>query len=365
MHHLKDVRELGQSIWLDYIQKTLITSGRLQQMINEGLGGVTSNPSIFHQAITRSSDYDDALTAIIRENHNNDVKTVYEALAVQDIQLAADVLRPVYDASQGIDGMVSLEVSPHLAYDTEGTVTEARRLWETVDRPNLMIKVPATLPGMPAVETLLAEGINVNVTLLFSLQHYEAVARAYINGVARNPDPAGVTSVASFFVSRVDTYADRELEKIGTEAALALRGRVALANSKMAYRRFREIFYGEAFQAQRQRGARVQRPLWGSTSTKNPAYPDVLYVDNLIGPDTVNTLPPDTIDAFKDHGAIQRTVDEDLEQAEKTLAGLASLGISLDNLTEQLQSDGVEAFIDSFDKLLNALTGKISSIRSR
>lgn len=360
MHHLKDVRKLGQSIWLDYIQRSLITSGRLQQMIDGGLCGITSNPSIFHQAITRSQDYDDALAAIVREDPQADVMAVYERLVVADIQLATDTLRPVYEASEGIDGMVSLEVSPYLAYDTGGTVAEARRLWEMVDRPNLMIKVPATPEGIPAIEALLAEGININVTLLFSLKHYEAVARAYINGISRNTSPEKLTSVASFFISRVDSYVDRELEKTGTEAALALRGRVALANSKMGYRRFKEIFYGEDFAAQRQRGARVQRPLWGSTSTKNPAYSDVLYVDGLIGPDTVNTLPPETIEAFNDHGRVHRTVDEDTEAAERSLIQLRELGIDLDAITDQLQSDGVKAFVDSFDKLLASLKEKMA-----
>lgn len=361
MHHLKDVQRLGQSIWLDYIQRSLLSSGRLQQLVGSGLRGVTSNPSIFHQAITRSDDYDEAIAATIRDNPDADAQTIYERLAVEDIQQAADVLRPVYDSSAGIDGLVSLEVSPHLASDTGATVAEARRLWQLVNRPNLMIKVPATPPGLPAIETLLAEGVNINVTLLFSLKQYEGVARAYINGLSRNPNPGGVTSVASFFVSRIDTYADRALQKIGTAQALGLRGQAAIANSKMAYRRFQEIFYGEAFAAQRKRGGRIQRPLWGSTSTKNPAYSDVLYVEGLIGPDTVNTLPLETIDTFNDHGRVCRTVDADLEQAEAVLAGLKDVGVDLDAITEQLQVDGVKAFADSFDKLLNALAEKIEN----
>ncbi len=361
MHHLKDVQRLGQSIWLDYIQRSLLTSGRLQQLVDNGLRGVTSNPSIFHRAITQSDDYDEAITAIVNATPNADVKTIYERLAAEDIQLAADVLRPVYDSSAGTDGLVSLEVPPHLANDTGATVAEARRLWQLVNRPNLMIKVPATSPGLPAIETLLAEGVNINVTLLFSLKQYEGVARAYINGLSQNFNPGGVTSVASFFVSRVDTYVDRVLEKIGTAQALSLRGQAAIANFKMAYRRFREIFYGEAFAAQRERGGRVQRPLWGSTSTKNPAYSDVLYVEGLIGPETVNTLPLETIDAFNDHGRVRRTVDTDLEQAEAVLADLKDLGVDLDAITEQLQVDGVKAFADSFDKLLNALAEKIGT----
>ena len=358
MPHLKDVQKLGQSIWLDFIQRNLITSGELKQLVADGVSGITSNPTIFHKAIARNRDYDNAIRVILESNPDADARTLYEHLAIQDIQMAADILRSVYDTTDGIDGLISLEVSPHLAYDTDSTIAEVRRLWQLVDRPNLMIKVPSTPPGIPAVETLIAGGININVTLMFSLKHYEAVSHAYLRGIARNTNPHRVASVASFFVSRVDTYVDRELERIGTAEAMALRGKAAIANSKLAYRRFREVFSGEEFAAQRQRGARVQRPLWGSTSTKNPAYSDVLYVEGLIGPDTVNTLPLETIDHFRDHGKIHPKLQEGIEEAKEVLGGLARLGVNLDDITEQLQEDGVKAFADSFDQLLSALEEK-------
>ena len=358
MHHLKDIQECGQSIWLDFIRRSLITSGQLRQLVEDGLRGMTSNPTIFHNAIAQSSDYDDALRAILESDPDADAKNLYEYLAIEDIQMAADTLRPVYDATDGVDGLISLEASPYLAYDTPGTITEARRLWQLVDRPNVMIKVPSTPEGIPAIETLIAEGININITLMFSLKHYEAVSHAYIRGIARNPNPQRVASVASFFVSRIDTYVDKELGKIGTEGALALCGKVAVANSKLVYRRFREVFFGEEFAAQCQRGARIQRVLWGSTSTKNPAYSDLLYVEELIGPDTVNTIPLETIDAFRDHGRISPTLQEGIEESEQVLADLGKLGVNLDDITEQLQKDGVKAFADSFDQLLGALEEK-------
>jgi transaldolase len=355
---IQEVKRLGQSIWLDYIRRDLITSGELKKLVQDGISGLTSNPSIFQKAITQSSDYDEAWQVLLKANPDADIDTIYEHLAVADIQMAADILRPVYEASDGVDGFVSLEVSPHLAYDTKTTTTEAIRLWQLVARPNLMIKVPATPQGIPAIETLIAEGVNINATLMFSQAHYEAVSGAYIRGVSRNPSPQRVASVASFFVSRVDTYTDRELEKIGTEEARALRGRTAIANSKLVYRRSREVFLGEEFDNERKRGARLQRVLWGSTSTKNPAYSDVMYVEGLIGADTVNTLPLETINAFRDHGRVRRTLDEELEEAEEVLAGLRKVGVNLGSITEQLQRDGVKAFIDSFDQLLTALAKK-------
>jgi transaldolase len=352
---IQGARRLGQSIWLDYIRRNLITSGELERMVRDGISGITSNPTIFQKAIAQSDDYREALEALLRADPNADVEAIYEHLAVEDIRMATDVLCPVYEASGATDGLVSLEVSPRLAGDTGATIAEVRRLWRLVDRPNLMIKVPATPQGIPAIETLIAEGININVTLMFSLKHYEAVSHAYIRGIARNPHPERVASVASFFVSRVDTYADRELERIGTAEALALQGRVAIANSKLVYRRFREVFFGEDFARGLERGAHVQRVLWGSTSTKNPAYSDIMYVEGLIGPDTVNTLPPKTIDAFRGHGQARRTVDEGLGEAEEILAELERVGVDLELITEQLQQDGVKAFIDSFDQLLGAL----------
>ena len=358
MDPLKTVQALGQSIWLDFIRRDLITSGQLKQLVAEGLRGMTSNPTIFHKAITQSNEYDDTIRAILKSEPNIDTKTLYERLAIEDIQMTADILRPVYDASDGIDGMVSLEASPYLAYDTEGTITEVRHLWQRVNRPNLMVKVPATPPGMPVIEAMIAAGININVTLMFSLKHYEEVSQAYLRGIEKNTQPQRVTSVASFFVSRIDTCVDRELERISTAEALALRGKAAVASSKLAYRRFREVFSGGEFAAQRQRGARVQRCLWGSTSTKNPAYSDVLYVEELIGPDTVNTLPPETIAAFRDHGKVRPTLEGEIEEAEKVLADLKKVGVNLDAITEQLQEDGVKAFADSFDQLLGALDEK-------
>jgi transaldolase len=319
---------------------------------------MTSNPTIFEKAIAQSKDYDEALRTFLKVHPDADTKTIYEHLAIEDIQMATDVLRPVYDASGGGDGFVSLEASPYLAYDTEATIAEVRRLWQLVGRPNVMIKVPATPPGIPAIETLIAEGININATLMFSLKHYETVSQAYLRGIVQNPNPERVASVASFFVSRVDTYVDRELIRIGTEKARALRGRVAIANSKIVYRRFREIFFGGEFALENRRGARVQRVLWGSTSTKNPDYSDVMYVEGLIGPDTVNTLPPETIAAFRSHGRVRQTLNEGLPEAEQVLVDLVELGLDLEAITEQLQVDGVKAFAGSFDQLLGTLEEK-------
>lgn len=359
MNPLIALHEQGQSIWLDYIRRDLMTNGELKRLVEEdGLRGLTSNPSIFENAISRSSDYDRSIQAITSADRGISTEALYEKLAIEDIQMAADILKPVYDSSDGADGFVSLEVSPHLAYDTPGTVAEAHRLWETVNRPNLLIKVPATSDGIPAIETLIGQGINVNVTLMFSLSHYEAVASAYIKGLEHNTHPEKVASVASFFVSRVDTAVDQQLEAVGSSEALHLRGKIAIANSRRVYGRFQEIFYGEAFAAQKARGGRVQRPLWGSTSTKNPAYSDVLYVDTLIGPDTVNTVPPDTLNAFRDHGQVRPTLLDDPEETHRNLARLPEMGIDLDAITEKLQVDGVAAFAASYDKLLAALEEK-------
>ena len=360
MNPLKELGEQGQSIWLDYIRRNLIRSGELKRMVDEdGIRGVTSNPTIFEKAIAGSTDYDEALGEMLARDGNAEVEKLYEPLAIEDIQMAADVLRPVYDATNGEDGYVSLEVSPHLAHDTQRTINEAKRLRAAVNRPNLMVKVPATSAGIPAIEQLIADGLSINVTLMFSMGHYEAVARAYVKGLERCATPAKVASVASFFVSRVDTAVDKELEKNGTAEAKALAGKIAIANSKVVYRRFMEIFHGEGFAALRSRGARVQRPLWASTGTKNPAYSDVLYVENLIGPETVNTLPPDTITAFRDHGKIPgATVKTGFDEADAALAQLAKLGINLDAITEKLQVDGVAAFSASFDQLMGALEKK-------
>ena len=359
MNPLIALQQQGQSIWLDYIRRDLMTSGELKRLVEEdGLRGLTSNPSIFESAISRSSDYDKSIQAITSADRDITTQALYEKLAIEDIQMAADILKPVYDSSEGADGFVSLEVSPHLAYDTPGTVAEARRLWEAVNRPNLLIKVPATRDGIPAIQVLIDQGINVNVTLMFSLAHYEAVASAYIRGLERNAHPEKVASVASFFVSRVDTAVDPMLEAVGTSEALALRGKIAVANSRRVYGRFRAIFYGESFAAQKARGGRVQRPLWGSTSTKNPAYSDVLYVDTLIGPDTVNTVPLDTLNVFRDQGRVRPTLLDNPEETHRSLAKLPELGIDLEAVTEKLQVDGVAAFAASYDKLLAALEEK-------
>jgi transaldolase len=357
LNPLKQLEEQGQAIWLDYIRRSLITGGDLQQLVeDDGVSGVTINPTIFEKAVAGSSDYDDSLKRLLGADPNAEPAVLYERLMVEDGQMAADIFRGVYDRTGGADGFVSLEVSPYLAADTAGTITEARRLWKEVGRPNLMIKVPATREGIPAIEALIAEGINVNITLMFSLGHYEAVAGAYLHGVARLSDPTRVASVASFFVSRVDTAVDRALETLGEHEALALRGKIAIANAKLAYRRFREIFYGRAFDALRRQGARVQRPLWASTGTKDPNYSDVLYMEELIGPDTVNTVPPATLDAFRDHGRVRgATVEEDVSGAEQALSRLKDLKIDLGAITEQLQVDGVDAFKKSLDQLYATL----------
>ncbi len=366
MNRMKELLRQGQSIWLDYIHRNLIKSGELKKLIDDdGIRGMTSNPTIFEKAIAHGSDYDDTIKAALADDPNIETGKICERLIIEDIRAAADVLRPIYDETAGADGFVSIEVSPHLARDTDGTIAEARRLKKEVGRPNLMIKVPATPEGIPAIEQLTAEGVNVNITLMFSMGHYEAVAGAYVRGLQRAENPRAIASVASFFVSRVDTLVDKELEKIGTPEALALRGKLAVANSKAVYRRFEEIFQGEGFAVLKSRGGRVQRPLWASTGTKNPAYSDVLYVETLIGPDTVNTLPPATIDAFRDHGEARgATVKEKLEEAKAELEQAARLGIDLEAVGKKLQDDGVDAFIKSFDDLVAALEKKRAAFQA-
>ncbi len=352
--------EHGQAVWLDFIERSLVTGGGLRRLVEEdGIRGVTSNPTIFHKAIEGSDAYDALVQAATAEAPGITAAALYEVLAIEDIRAAADILRDVWESSAHSDGFVSLEVSPHLARDAEGTVAEARRLWRTVDRPNLMIKVPATAEGIPAIEELISGGINVNATLMFSLADYEAVAGAYVRGLGKCAVPEQVASVASFFVSRVDTKIDGALEAIGTKRALALRGGAAVANAKLAYRRFREIFHGEDFAPLAARAGRVQRPLWASTGTKNPAYSDVLYVDELIGPETVNTLPVATMNAFRDHGQVRTTVTENVGAAEAALADLAVLGVDFDAVAAELQVEGVAAFAASFDQLLAALEKKL------
>jgi transaldolase/glucose-6-phosphate isomerase len=357
---LKELAALGQSVWLDYIRRNLIVSGELQRLVDEGLGGVTSNPAIFEKAITGSDDYADILT---QASKNADATALYEQLAIRDIQDAADVLRPVYDRTQGRDGYVSLEVSPYLANETNATIEEARRLWKAVNRPNLMVKIPGTEAGLAAIEQAISEGINVNVTLLFSQDMYERVAFAYIAGLEKAAHPEKIASVASFFVSRIDSMIDARLDqKIkagGDKAQLeALKGKVAIANAKLAYERYKRIFSGPRWQALVARGARTQRLLWASTSTKNPQYRDVMYVEELIGPDTVNTIPPATLDAFRAHGEIRPSLEQGLDEARRVMADLEAAGISMDGVTATLLVQAVKLFVEPFDKLLNTIDSK-------
>lgn len=365
MNRIKEIQKYGQSVWLDYIRRDMLVNGGLKKLMEEdGITGVTSNPTIFEKAITGSTDYDEPLRRLLAEKPHADAKKLFERLAVEDIQMACDILSPVYRETGGVDGYVSMEVSPHLARDTDSTIDEVRRLRQVVGRPNLMVKIPATLEGIPAMEALISEGININATLMFSLAHYDAVSNAYISGLERCADPNQVASVASFFVSRVDTAVDQALEEIASPDALALRGKIAIANAKMAYQRFHEIFSGALFSVLQQNGARLQRVLWGSTGTKNPAYSDVYYVEELIGPDTVNTVPPATLDAFRDHGRAKETLNKGLEKAEKQVHELRGLGIDLDGITERLQVEGLNAFTKSYDQLLASLEEKGRTIKA-
>jgi transaldolase/transaldolase/glucose-6-phosphate isomerase len=358
MAGMHELLALGQSVWLDFISRGLVRGGQLKHLVDHGLRGLTSNPSIFEKAIASGSDYDDEIQAILRRDPDCETTELFEQLAITDIREAADVLRGVYENSRGQDGFVSLEVSPHLAHETDATIAEAARLWRAVDRPNLMIKVPATPAGVVAIADLIAAGVNVNATLLFSLDHYEAVAHAYLLGLKRAADPSRIASVASFFVSRVDTLIDKKLDAMGTPQARSLRGRAAVANARLAYHRFREIFHAPQFEPLRRRGARAQRVLFGSTSTKDPAYSDVKYVEELIGQETVNTLPPETIDAFMDHGRARLSLTEGVTQARTHLESLAALGINMHTATEELQADGVRKFAEAYDKLIEALEAK-------
>ena len=362
---LKDLLKFGQSVWLDYIRRDLITSGELKRLIDEdGLRGMTSNPAIFEKAITGSKDYVNILDSL-KGRKDLDAKGKFEIIAIRDIQDATDLLRPVYDESNRHDGYVSLEVSPYLALDTRGTLEEARRLWKAVNRPNLMIKVPGTKEGIPAFEQLIGEGINVNVTLLFSQEVYQQVAEAYVRGlqkfVASGGDVSRIASVASFFISRIDNAIDADLSARlksgqGDEQKLkSVLGKVAIANGKLAYQRYLKIFSGPNWDKLKAKGAQTQRVLWASTSTKNPAYPDILYVQELIGPDTVNTIPPATFDAFRDHGKPRETLTEDVEGAKQVMKNLAEIGISIDQVTDKLTTDGVRLFEEAFDKLLAAV----------
>jgi transaldolase len=353
LHTLR--HEYGQSIWLDYIDRSLLVRGGLKVLVNDGVRGVTSNPTIFNKAINASADYDDAIRDLIHADHGIDDETLYQWLSIQDVQMAADILKHVYDSSEGTDGFVSLEVSPHLAYDTDATIEAGRHLWHKVNRPNLMIKVPATVQGLGAIEALISENINVNATLLFSVERYKQVTEAFLRGLASNPEPQNVASVASFFVSRVDAWVDAALDEIGSPKARSLQGRIAIANVIMAYTYFKEMMRAPSFEALRQRGAKPQRPLWASTGTKNPEYSDVLYVEQLIGPETINTVTPETLDAFQAHGELRATLDVDIEGAQRALEALSELGIDLQQITEELEQDGVKQFAASHDQLIESL----------
>ncbi len=360
-NNLQQLAQHGQSIWYDNIQRKMLTSGGLRAMIDQGLLGMTSNPTIFEKAIGGSSDYDEALQKLVARGAT--AEQIYDALTIEDVGLAADLFRPVFERTKGKDGYVSIEVSPKLAHDTAGTLADARRLWETLNRANVMIKIPATKEGLPAIEQALADGININITLMFSMAHYRAVAETYLRGLearlkAGHPIDH-VASVASFFVSRVDTLLDPKLEQAG---AAALRGKAAVANSKLVYGKYLDIFGGARFKVLAAEGAQVQRVLWASTSVKNPKYPDLLYVDTLIGPDTVNTVPPETYTAILDHSVVARTVDRDLAAAQQVTADLKALGFDLNEVGEQLSIEGVEKFSKSFDGLLKVIEQKQATL---
>jgi transaldolase len=359
---LKDLyREQGQSPWLDNLRRGWITSGELQQWVDDGVRGITSNPSIFQKAIEKSPDYDDEFGESIRNGQS--VEDAYWTVVTSDIRAALRILRPVHDESDGADGYVSIEVAPALARDTEATIASARELHERINAPNLYVKIPGTSEGLPAIRQMFTEGRSINITLLFGLERYSQVIDAYFDGLeAYDGDLSKVSSVASFFVSRVDTEVDRRLEDIGSDAALAMRGKAAVANAQLAYELFGQRFRGERWEALTARGARVQRPLWASTSAKNPAYPDTIYVDTLIGPDTVNTMPEATLDAFADHGTVARTVDRDLAGAHKVIEDLAAVGVDMADVTEVLEREGVAAFEKSYDELLGALEGKAAEL---
>lgn len=362
MSRLTDLHsDYDQSPWLDNVRRDWIRNGEMLRWRERGVRGVTSNPTIFQKAISGGADYDEQFTALLASG--NSVVECYWEMVVADIRDTLAIFRPIFDESDGVDGYVSVEVSPLLARDTDGTIAAARQLDELIDEPNLYIKIPGTKEGLPAIEQVIAEGRSVNVTLLFSLERYREVMEAYIRGLERHDgDLATISSVASFFISRVDSEADARLEQVGSPEALALRGRVAIANAKLAYEAFLETFTGPRWEALAARGARVQRPLWASTSTKNPSYPDTLYVDTLIGPNTVNTIPDATLGDFDDHGTLARTIDAELAEAHAVIDALAGVGVDLSAITHKLEVEGVASFSASFDDLLATLSEKASSL---
>jgi transaldolase len=356
---LHQLSELGQSVWIDFLSRQMLRSGKLARMMEEdAVVGVTSNPTIFQKAISEGNDYDEQLRDCLQET--DDPKEIFWRLAATDVGDACDLLRGVWDAGNGRDGYVSIEVDPNLAGDTAGTIVEAQHLHETIDKPNLYVKIPATKEGLPAIEEMISRGRNINVTLTFSLQRYEEVAQAYIRGLERlveaGGDPSPVSSVASFFVSRVDTETDKRLDEIGGHDEL--KGKLAVANAKLAYQKYKEIFSGDRWDALAAKGATKQRCLWASTSTKNPAYSDVLYVDELIGPETVNTMPEETIEAFQDHGTLALTLERGLDEAKRVFDKLAEAGVDYDDVTRVLEEEGVQKFADSFAELLDGIRAK-------
>jgi transaldolase len=359
---LLQLKAQGQSIWLDDIDRGYLLSGLFRRLIDEdGLSGATGNPTIFEHSITHDTTYDEQMRQLIRQQKS--AQEIYEALAITDEKMVADLLRPLYEQTGGQDGFVSIEVSPYLAHDTEKTLAEVRRFWQTIDRPNLMVKIPSTPAGVPAIRQALVEGININITLIFSLDNYRQVAEAYLSALeerrAAGKDISRIASVASFFVSRVDVLVDQLLE----DKIKALQGKVAIANARLAYQEFKRLFTSPRFEALRQYGARVQCPLWASTGTKNPAYRDVLYVEELIGPNTVNTMPLKTLESFRDHGRVRLSVEEDIPQARAVLAAVEHIGIHYDQVTRQLREEGVQKFIDSFHKLFECIDNKRKVLR--
>jgi transaldolase len=356
---LHQLSELGQSVWIDYLSRDLLRTGELARMMREdAVVGVTSNPTIFQKAISQGDAYDEQMRDVLQAE--DDAKEVFVRLAVADVTDACDLLRPVWDGGHGQDGYVSIEVDPNLAFDTEATIAEAQRLHELVDRPNCFVKIPATEAGLPAIEEMIARGRNINVTLIFSLERYAEVVESYLRGLERlvesGGDPGPVASVASFFVSRVDTEADRRLDEVG--APQALKGKLAIANAKLAYQRYKELFNGERWEALKGRGARTQRCLWASTSTKNPEYRDVMYVEELIGPETIDTMPEETIQAFQDHGEVAPTLERDVDEAKRVFERIAEVGVDYDDVVAVLEQEGVQKFADSFSKLLEGVRAK-------
>jgi len=372
---LLQIKTQGQSVWYDNIDRAQLASGAFKRLLDEdGVVGVTANPTIFEKSISSGHAYDEQITQLIREGKNTN--EIYEALVIQDIRTVADLLRPIYERTNGQDGYVSLEVSPELAHNTEGTLSEARRFWNAVARPNLMIKIPATPAGIPAIEKALTEGININITLIFSLDSYKAVTEAYLNALesrnAEGQDISHIASVASFFVSRVDTLVDKLLEekvKASSDASeqahlKSLEGKAAIANARVVYQEFKRIFSTPRFETLKHSGAHVQRPLWASTSTKNPAYRDVLYAEELLGPDTVDTMPMETIVNFRDHGVVAHTVEKDPKGAQADLDALEKVGIHYEQITQQLLDEGVKKFADSFHQLFQGIENKQKAIKA-